>query len=178
MVILSGTVESPGNTYGLSKDLARRVAHHYSTFGLKVGVLNFSSVYGGIAENPGKLIRTLFQKAMGNHTIVLTNPELLLNLVHIDHVVSGVTHFAKHLDISERLYQEFDIRSNHDISLHELARMVVGIVGSRSVLRLEPVATIPPPPIKGRIFTWTDSRASMIPIEDGLSQLYREIQEN
>ena len=131
-VILGGTIESSNSAYGLSKRFMSSIGEYYASRGLKVGVLNFASIYGGIGGDGDKLINILFERALKNEVITLLNPSDSIDFVHVEDVISGLVTFMDQLHASEERFLKFDLGLGDGISKIELAKEIVRITGSNS----------------------------------------------
>ena len=134
-VLMAGTIEGEGNAYGLSKRIAKDISKYYSERGLKIGVLNFSSIYSGANDNKDKLIYTLIRKALNNEDIQISNAGILVDLISVNDVVRGIRDFSKYLAMSNNSnYHEFSLCSGRHINLKDLANLIIRMTKSKSRL--------------------------------------------
>ena len=137
-VILIGTNDTTTGPYTASKQTARQIGKHYSTLGLKVGVVNLPYVYGGINEPSDRLIPRFIERAILNQTIRVDAPHLRFDFINVEDVVDGLQKFQSFLSTTNRTYTEVDLCTGVGTTIADLAEIVIDKCASSSELIVAP----------------------------------------
>lgn len=129
--IYGGTVENENNIYGISKQTGEKLCEMYSK-DIRTISLKFSSVYGSVYDNPNKLYPILLSKAKKGEDITITNPESLIDYIHINNVVEGIDKTINQLRKEEYQYKAIFMCSGNTIRIIDLARKVNNMFGNKS----------------------------------------------
>ena len=120
-------IGSIGGFYGYSKILAENIFNFLREKGLKVAILRPSSIYG-YTSNSSKLINAMLHKAKSNEEIIIDNPKLRINLIHASDIVRASIEC-----INQQNWNTFNIGSQSNYSIEEIANTITNIVGSGKV---------------------------------------------
>src|SRR6266700_373462 len=134
-----GHPKRPKSVYGLTKLCAERACLSYSDrSGLDRSVnhviMRFSNVYGSERDLPERVIPKFMNKALRGEDITLYGGEQILDFTFIDDTVSGIMKLASaSLEGDGSMFgEDFHFVTGRGVSVSELARMIVDLVGSRS----------------------------------------------
>ncbi|MBT6029539.1 MAG: NAD(P)-dependent oxidoreductase [Crocinitomicaceae bacterium] len=117
-----------GGFYGYSKLLAEKVFDHFMECGLKLVILRPSSVYG-VGLGAGKLISNYLNLASSNEIIKLESPQNRINLIHALDVSK-----AAFLALSNRSWGVYNVASEDNSSIQELAQSIVNVCGAGTIV--------------------------------------------
>ena len=113
---------NPVNLYAASKQAFMTMAKYYmETSDLRFCTLKLCDTYG--PDDTRRKIFALFEQiAKTGETLNMSPGEQLLDIVHIDDVVTGFEHLAEMLDNpAQKILSEYVLSSCHQISLKNLA---------------------------------------------------------
>ncbi len=134
-----GHPKRPKSVYGLTKLSAERACLSYSkSSGLDPSVnhviMRFSNVYGSERDLPERVVPKFMNKALRGEDITLYGGEQILDFTFIDDTVSGILKLASAcLGGDGSIFgEDFHFVTGRGVSVSELARMIVDLVGSRS----------------------------------------------
>ncbi|MDD2565598.1 MAG: NAD-dependent epimerase/dehydratase family protein [Candidatus Gracilibacteria bacterium] len=118
----------PENIYGESKVLGEKMIKSTSdNSNLDYTILRLSNVYG--QGDKGRVVPILIEKSINNEPITIYGDYKILDLVHISDVINA---FMACIEKQESSKQVFNIGSGKKITLHELVKLILEIVGSKS----------------------------------------------
>jgi nucleoside-diphosphate-sugar epimerase len=131
--------KNPISIYGITKLCAEGACHSYSsTSGLSQAVnqviFRFSNVYGSTRDLPSRVIPKFMMSALRGEDIALYGGDQVLDFTFIDDTVSGILKaYTASLDSNRELFgEDFHFVTGRGVSVAELAKMIVNIVGSSS----------------------------------------------
>src|SRR5881398_2781208 len=134
-----GHPKRPKSVYGLTKLCAEKACLSYSkSSGLDPSVnhviMRFSNVYGSERDLPERVIPKFMNKALRGEDIILYGGDQILDFTFIDDTVSGImkAYSASLRGDGSILGEDFHFVTGRGVSVSELARMTIGIVGSGS----------------------------------------------
>jgi nucleoside-diphosphate-sugar epimerase len=134
-----GHPKRPKSVYGLTKLCAERACLSYSdTSGLDRSVnhviMRFSNVYGSERDLPERVIPKFMNEALRGEDITLYGGEQILDFTFIDDTVSGIVKLASRCLEGDRSIfgEDFHFVTGRGVSVSQLAKMIVDLVGSRS----------------------------------------------
>ena len=134
-----GHPKRPKSVYGLTKLSAERACLSYSkSSGLDPSVnhviMRFSNVYGSERDLPERVIPKFMNKALRGEDITLYGGEQILDFTFIDDTISGIVKLvSSSLEGDGSMFgEDFHFVTGRGVSVSELARMIVDLVGSRS----------------------------------------------
>lgn len=129
----------PKSIYGLTKLSAERACESYSApVGLDGAVrhviMRFSNVYGSERDLPERVIPKFISKALRGDEIMLYGGDQILDFTFIEDTVSGIMKtYNACVNGGESVFgEDFHFVTGRGLSVAELARMIIDIVGSRS----------------------------------------------
>ena len=129
----------PKSVYGLTKLSAERACLSYSdSEGLDRAVrhviMRFSNVYGSERDLQERVIPKFMTNALRDEDITLYGGDQVLDFTFIDDTISGIMKtYAACLDTkTDVIGQDFHFVTGRGVSVGELAKLIVGLVGSRS----------------------------------------------
>jgi nucleoside-diphosphate-sugar epimerase len=125
-----------GGAYAVSKGLAEGVFDHYRAQGLAAIILRPSSVYGYGLPND-KLLAQLLAQAQAGETIVLSQGENRINLIHAADVARGAW-----LAYQQQAWGVYNL-SGQLYSVADMARTAVAVAG-KGQLKLAPAGGYTP----------------------------------
>ena len=131
--------KKPVSIYGMTKLSAERTCLSYSPtsmLGRSVNqiIFRFSNVYGSTRDLPSRVIPTFMMKALRGEDITLYGGEQVLDFTFIDDTTSGImkaytNSFDGHREL---LGEDFHFVTGRGVSVADLAKMIVNMVGSSS----------------------------------------------
>jgi len=134
-----GHPKRPKSVYGLTKLCAERACLSYSkSSGLDPSVnhviMRFSNVYGSERDLPERVIPKFMNKALRGEDITLYGGDQILDFTFIDDTISGVVKLvSSSVEGDGSMFgEDFHFVTGRGVSVSELARMIVDLVGSRS----------------------------------------------
>ena len=134
-----GHPKRPKSVYGLTKLSAERACLSYSnTSGLDPFVnhviMRFSNVYGSERDLPERVIPKFMNKALRGEDITLYGGDQILDFTFIDDTISGIMKLrSASLEGDGSIFSDdFHFVTGRGVSVSELAKMIVNLVGSRS----------------------------------------------
>lgn len=134
-IILGGTIEPPVNMYGLSKRQMEHCAEIFSKrYGLSILSLRFSNIFGAPNDNQHKLLPILIQSALQNEKISIIGAEQQVNLISVTDVARAIWCGADYLSQKEPSFKAIDICGREALGRGELARRVVKLAKSASII--------------------------------------------
>src|SRR5437899_7565013 len=126
----------PKSVYGLTKLCAERSCLSYSkSSGLDPSVnhviMRFSNVYGSERDLPERVVPKFMNKALRGEDLALYGGEQILDFTFIDDTVSGIMKaYSASLKSDAGIFGEaFHFVTGRGVSVSELARMIIDIVG-------------------------------------------------
>jgi nucleoside-diphosphate-sugar epimerase len=129
----------PKSVYGLTKLSAERACLSYADqTGLDRSVehviLRFSNVYGSERDLPDRVIPKFMTKALRGEDITLYGGDQILDFTFIEDTVSGIMKaYAASINRDTNIIgQDFHFVTGRGVSVADLARLIVSLVGSSS----------------------------------------------
>jgi len=122
-----------GGFYGYSKLLAEKVFDHFIASGLKLVILRPSSVYG-VGLGVDKLISNYLNLASNNENIKIESPQNRINLIHALDVSK-----AAFLALKNRAWGVYNVASEDNSSIQEVAESIVNVCGAGTIVINEPL---------------------------------------
>lgn len=108
----------PINTYGLSKAFAERLCRLYhQRFGLSVGILRFSNVYGNACDQLDRVIPKFILNALNGREVSIEGGAQCFDFTHVDDVVLGI----------EAMISRMEEASDSKRPLFEFYHLVTGV---------------------------------------------------
>jgi len=131
--------KKPVSIYGMTKLCAERTCLSYSPISMLDRSVNhvtfrFSNVYGSTRDLPSRVIPKFMMKALRGEDITMYGGDQVLDFTFIDDTISGIMKaYTKCLDSRrELLGEDFHFVTGRGVSVADLAKMIVDIVGSSS----------------------------------------------
>jgi UDP-glucose 4-epimerase len=136
--------KKPISIYGMTKLCAERACTSYSpTFGLGQSVnqitFRFSNVYGSTRDLPSRVIPKFMMNALQGEDISLYGGDQVLDFTFIDDTISGIMKaYTLSLDGHREIFgEDFHFVTGRGVSVLDLAKMIINIVGSPSKIITE-----------------------------------------
>ena len=130
---------NPKSVYGVTKLSAERACLSYSDESniarpVNCVIMRFSNVYGSQRDLPERVVPKFMNKALRGEDLALYGGEQILDFTFIDDTVFGIMKaYSKSLEGDGSILGEaFHFVTGRGVSVSELARMIIGIVGSES----------------------------------------------
>ena len=134
-----GHPKRPKSVYGLTKLSAERACQSYSNkSGLDPSVnhviMRFSNVYGSERDLPERVIPKFMNQALRGEDITLYGGDQILDFTFIDDTISGIMKLGSAcLEGDGSIFgEDFHFVTGRGVSVHQLASIIVDLVGSRS----------------------------------------------
>lgn len=131
--------KNPRSVYGMSKLSGENACLAYSNrFGLDHSIkqvrFRFSNVYGSERDISERVIPKFMIRALRGEELMLHGGEQILDFTFIDDTVTGIlSAYAASLDSSRDIFgEDFHFVTGRGVSVFELAKIIVDIVGSSS----------------------------------------------
>ena len=131
--------KKPVSIYGMTKLCAERTCLSYSPTSLldrpvSYVTFRFSNVYGSTRDLPSRVIPTFMMRALRGEDITLYGGDQVLDFTFIDDTISGIMKaYTACLDgHPELIGEDFHFVTGRGVSVADLAKMIVNIVGSPS----------------------------------------------
>ena len=137
--------KNPKSVYGVTKLSAERACLSYSDESniarpVNCVIMRFSNVYGSERDLPERVVPKFMNKALRGEDLALYGGEQILDFTFIDDTVSGIMKaYSASLKSDAGIFGEaFHFVTGRGVSVSELARMIIDIVGSGSKIIHEP----------------------------------------
>ncbi len=134
-----GHPKRPKSVYGLTKLCAERACLSYSNASgldrpVNHVIMRFSNVYGSERDLPERVIPKFMNLALRGEDITLYGGEQILDFTFIDDTLSGIVKLASACLAGDGSIfgEDFHFATGRGVSVSELAKMIVDLVGSRS----------------------------------------------
>ena len=131
--------KNPKSVYGVTKLSAERACLSYSDESniarpVNCVIMRFSNVYGSERDLPERVIPKFMNRALRGEDLILYGGDQILDFTFIDDTVSGImkAYSASLKGDDSILGEDFHFVTGRGVSVSELARMTIGIVGSGS----------------------------------------------
>ena len=126
----------PLNAYGVSKacgeDLLRQYARNY---GMRCFTLRFCGVYTGRGDIFERVVPKFILSALRSAPLVVegNGKKKFFDFVHTDDTVAGVEKAVRFISRQKKgFYDDITLAANHPVSIYDLARLVIQLVGGKS----------------------------------------------
>ncbi len=139
----SRTLSSEKNAYTASKVYGEELCKAYAeSYGIEYIIIRPSTVYGPFWDNSKRLIHLYITAALtGNELKVYGNPNTkTLDFTYIDDFTDGVM-----LGINNKEWnKEYDISGKEEFNVYELAKYIIGLTESPSLIKVYPAEIAQP----------------------------------
>ncbi len=166
------------NVYGHTKVIGEQLTLKAREEGLHTAVVRFSNVYGAASDHADRVIPAFVRGALAGRPLRVDGWNHTFDFTHLDDTVRGVLSVIERMDARGAPPPPIHFVTGRPTSLGELARLVVGLAGSRS--RIEGA---PPRDFDVAGFVGDPSRAKallgwcpQITLETGLTRLIGDLQ--
>lgn len=166
----------PVNTYGRSKADAEVLVGEAVGKGLRAAVVRLSNVYGGPHDHADRVVPSFVRAALRGAPLDVAGTHRAFDLTHIDDVVRGLCAVIDLLQANQSP-PPVHLATGVAVTLGELARAVVEMAGSGSVIQERPapgfdVSRFVGDPRRARAVLGWEARISL---RDGLKRLIQEV---
>jgi len=131
------------NAYTASKIYGEELCKAYAeSYGIEYIIIRPSTVYGPFWDSSKRLVHLYITAALtGNELKVYGNPETkTLDFAYLDDFVDGVM-----LAINSKEWnKEYDISGKEEFNVYELARYIIGLTESKSLIKIYPAEIAQP----------------------------------
>lgn len=167
--------------YSASKIGAEKIVESFhASFGLPTTVIRPFNIYGP-RQSARAVIPTIISQALSQHEIQLGNVEATRDFTFVRDTVNG---FIMAAESDAAIGHTFNIGSNHEISIGQLAEQIVRLVGNEVVLtqaeqRVRPAKSEVQRLWANSEFAWTTFQwRPQISLDEGLQRTIHWISEN
>jgi len=127
---------NPKGVYGRTKaegELA--VRKHCENEARRALILRLTNVYGDPTDYPERVIPTFVSAALQGEPLEVRGPGILLDFLHASDAIQAVLEASRHLETRGPGVDVINIASGHGITLGDLAKKVIEVTGSSSLVR-------------------------------------------
>ncbi len=131
------------NVYGMTKIAGENLCQQYHrNYGLNVGILRFSNVYGGVNDHLDRVTPKFIIKSLKGQEITIQGGGQVFDFTHISDTVNGIMKMMKILDSNnEPYFDAFHILTGKPASLQELVSIIVSNTNNHSEVVYGPART-------------------------------------
>ena len=133
-LVSESTKVSPVNVYGRSKVAAEEASARARTEGLRVAVVRFSNVYGGVSDHVDRVVPAFCHAAISGDPLRIEGPLNTFDFVYLGDVVDGVMRLSDYLADGGSPPTPFHFVSGIGTTLEELADLVRTLSKSKSIV--------------------------------------------
>ncbi len=124
------------NVYGATKISCEMLCEQYhKNYGINVGILRFSNVYGSQFDQLDRVIPKFILRAARGQYLMIQGGNQLFDFTHVDDTVKGIMLMMEKIGQSSSYFDDFHILTQVPTSLQDLAKMVLEVVGSGSAIK-------------------------------------------
>jgi len=124
----------PINVYGRSKAAAEDAVAAAGREGLRVAILRFSTVYGGVGDHPDRLFPALMHRALTGAALTLNGSDTIVDPTWIDDAVEAVVAVATRLADGAAPNGAILLSGGAGASLADVAARILRATQSRSAI--------------------------------------------
>jgi nucleoside-diphosphate-sugar epimerase len=126
------TVPNPINIYGEAKLTGERLTKQFNrAFGLEYVIARPSGVYGA-GDIPDRVLSKFFDAAINNQNILVHGADIRVDFTYVEDAVDGIIRCALEKQAANKI---FNITAGNAINLHEAAKKIIQLTGSRSQVK-------------------------------------------
>jgi len=118
--------------YDCSKGLGETIIYEYAKKGLRATICRLHNTFGpGMRLDDGRFIVEFIQKAINNKDVIIfNNGEQTRCLTYIDDTIDGIIKAMEN-----NSFGPFNIGSTNEMSVNEIAELIINIIGSQSKIK-------------------------------------------
>lgn len=122
------------NVYGLTKIASEKLCQEYSKdYGLGVGILRFSNVYGGANDHLDRVTPKFIIRSLEGQKITIQGGGQIFDFTHISDTIDGIVRMMEVLDSSDESYlDDFHILTGQGTTLQQLVSIIDKNTGNSS----------------------------------------------
>ncbi len=129
---------APVNIYGRSKVAGEELMAAYRVRGVRTAVVRLANVYGSTADHADRVVPAFARAAGAGLELRVDGPENTFDFTHLDDAVEGLGRLVALLDAGADGLPPIHLLPGRPVTLGELARLAVGLAGTRAPLRFAP----------------------------------------
>jgi len=131
--ITEQTLRHPQNLYGMTKFVGEELCRIFSeSYGLKIRILRFTSVYGG-ADDLGRVVPKFIVQALKNEPLtILGNGEEFFDFTHVNDITQGIWQCIQEIMCPSEPCDDFILSYGQPVSLKELTEIIIEETKSKS----------------------------------------------
>jgi nucleoside-diphosphate-sugar epimerase len=131
------------NVYGMTKIAGENLCRQYHrNYGLSVGILRFSNVYGGVHDHLDRVIPKFIIQSLKNEEITIHGGMQVFDFTHISDTLEGILKLMSILDSNnESYFEDFHILTGKPTSLQQLVKIIQEATQNRSDIIYGPART-------------------------------------
>ena len=124
------------NIYGATKIAGEMLCEQYhKDYGLNIGILRFSNVYGSKYDQLDRVIPKFILRASKNLDLIIQGGNQLFDFTHINDTVNGIKLMIEKISTNSSYFDRFHILTGKATSLQDLAKYIIDAAGSNSNIR-------------------------------------------
>lgn len=117
------------NVYGVTKISGESLCERYhKNYGLNIGVLRFSNVYGGIFDILDRVIPKFIIRSLQGNAVVIQGGEQLFDFTYITDTADGIMKMVKKLSNSntseKKYFDDFHVLTGRPTSLQDVVSLI------------------------------------------------------
>lgn len=122
------------NVYGMTKIASENLCQHYGKdYGLRVGILRFSNVYGGANDHLDRVTPKFIIRSLEGQKITIQGGGQIFDFTHISDTINGIMRMMEILDSSDESYvDDFHILTGQGTTLQQLVSTINKNTGNSS----------------------------------------------
>ncbi len=132
---------APVNIYGRSKVAGEELMAAYRGRGVRTAIVRLANVYGSTADHPDRVVPAFARAASAGQELRVDGPDHTFDFTHLDDAIDGLGRLVALLDAGAADLPPIHLLPGSPVTLGELARLAVGLAGTRAPLRLAPPRT-------------------------------------
>jgi len=99
--------------------------------------LRFSDIYGSERDHSAKVLPLFLEKARICEPLVVLNPDMRFDLTFFEDAITAIISSTAYLEVQAKgIYKSIQICTGHEVTLLELAKTIVDVTGSSSVIEV------------------------------------------
>jgi len=130
----------PANVYGVSKITGELLCRKYhENYGVNVGILRFSNVYGGVHDILDRVIPKFILSALRGEPIVIQGGGQIFDFTHVDDTVTGIMRMVGKLENCNCEHcDEFHLLTGKGTMLQDVAEIISNALDSTLEVKYSP----------------------------------------
>ncbi len=122
------------NVYGMTKIAGENLCRQYHrNYGLNVGILRFSNVYGGVHDHLDRVVPEFIIRSLMGEEITIHGGRQIFDFTHISDTLEGIMRMMVTLDSNNGPYiDDFHILTGKPTSLQQLVEIIQKATRNRS----------------------------------------------